>query len=397
MAAVKTKKVKVTRSHINEARAAKHKDPSPVWDGCDEWDSDTFLKKFHEAMKYYNLEKSAKDLKPIVLKWMAENEYTADDIARYKKAPDWQSSATAGAIASCLLRGMTPQRDDFNNGHCAITWMHARIKESLSSCVEEDLEVPVETKVATTQPSIQDRVKEVSLRMIDDLEDAVEMWITNPAGFNPKAINIVALLKGKLVKSAHARIIKDFYAPQLAEMTEVLGKEVDEDLKEGYSNRTKKQIQNFHAFLTDIHAACDMIMETDKVNRAPRIKKTVSADKIVARLKYLKTHDPLKLVSINPVSIIDAKELWVFDTKTKKLFKYVADELTGPLTVKGANIAGYDEIKSLGKTLRKPADQLTEFKKAGKVALRSFFEDIKTVEIKANGRINTNQILLKVQ
>jgi len=44
--------------------------------------------------------------------------------------------------------------------------------------------------------------------------------------------------------------------------------------------------------------------------------------------------------------------------------------------------------------LRKPEEQLKAFAKAGKVALRTFIKDIKAVEIKLNGRINTDTLLL---
>ena len=53
-------------------------------------------------------------------------------------------------------------------------------------------------------------------------------------------------------------------------------------------------------------------------------------------------------------------------------------------------------MKSVQKTLRKPADQLKEFKSAGKVALRKFLDDINAVDTKLNGRINEEIMLLKV-
>ena len=46
--------------------------------------------------------------------------------------------------------------------------------------------------------------------------------------------------------------------------------------------------------------------------------------------------------------------------------------------------------------MRKPEDQLKEFKSAGKVALRTFLDDIKTTDTKLNGRCNLDTILLKV-
>jgi hypothetical protein len=112
-------------------------------------------------------------------------------------------------------------------------------------------------------------------------------------------------------------------------------------------------------------------------------------------MKFLKQDDKLKLVSINPADILGAKELWVFNIKTRKIGKYVAAEFQ-ELGVKGTSITGFNESVSVQKTLRKPEEQLKEFKAAGKVQLRKFLEDIKAVDIKLNGRINEDTILLKV-
>ena len=103
-------------------------------------------------------------------------------------------------------------------------------------------------------------------------------------------------------------------------------------------------------------------------------------------------------MSIDPKKIIGAQELWVFNTKTRKLGKYVASNgfSSEELSVKGASIIGFDEKKSVQKTVRKPDVTLKEFQKAGKVALRKFLEDIKATDIKLTGRINKDIILLKV-
>jgi hypothetical protein len=139
-----------------------------------------------------------------------------------------------------------------------------------------------------------------------------------------------------------------------------------------------------------------MLAQEAKINKKPRAKKPTDKAKVVAKMKYLKQDDKLKLVSINPQDIIGAKELWVFNTKTRKLGKYVTTEFS-ELNVKGTTITGFDEFKSVAKTLRKPEEQLKEFKAAGKVVLRKFLDEIKAVDIKMNGRINEDTILLKVQ
>ncbi len=101
------------------------------------------------------------------------------------------------------------------------------------------------------------------------------------------------------------------------------------------------------------------------------------------------------LASINPVEIVGASELWVFNIKTRKLGKYVAEEFK-ELGVKGTTITGFSEMKSVQKTLRKPVEQLAAFKAAGKVVLRKFLEDINAVDTKMNGRLNEETLLLKV-
>ena len=138
-----------------------------------------------------------------------------------------------------------------------------------------------------------------------------------------------------------------------------------------------------------------MYKEEKKVARAPRKRKAQPKSKQVAKVNYLKKHEQLKLVSANPEDIIDAKELWVYQTKYRKLGKYVTDGYT-TLGVKGTTITGFDPTKSVQKTLRKPKEQLADFKKAGKVKLRTFMDEVKAVDIKLTGRMNKDTIILKV-
>lgn len=392
-AAVK-KKVKSKKVTSVTIREHAKKDHSPTWDGHEDWSKEEFTKKYHAAMQYYNLEYNGKDLKPAIIKWMKEEEYDLEIIEKFKKTKDWRCSVTMGTIASCLMRGMPAVRDDFNNGRDSKEWL----KTSISTVIDHGKNDVEEEDEKTSAPvvSIQERVREAALRMVEQIDEAIESFYTNPDSFDPKAIKILNVLKGNQVKPAHARIIKDFYLPELTELEELASGNADDDLKEGYSNRSKKQIRNFIAFHKEIQDACTMLMQEAKVNRKPRVKKPVAKDKLVAKLKFKKTDEALKLVSINPVDIVGAKELWCFDTKTRKLYRYISDDMTGPLTVKGTSIAGFNEHASIGKTLRKPLDQLKEFKSANKVSLRTFLDKINAVDIKATGRINENQILLKV-
>lgn len=377
-------------------RQNKGKDLSPRWDGADEWDGDKFSKNFRDAMEFYRFEFSAKDLKPKVIEWMKLQGWHPDSVAEFKKTKDNRCSGTMGGLAACLLRGMPEIHADFNQGRDSAKWLEAEINKVIAEGKnDKDDDELTDKKEVMPVISIQERVKESSLAMTEEIETAIESFQINPEEFDPKQFKVLNLLKGRQAKAAHARIIRDFYNRNYEELQEAaLGK--DEQLKEGYSHLSKAQLKKLITFYGEIVSACDMLMQEAKVNRKPRKIKTLSKDKVVAKLKYMKQDDKLKLVSINPTDLVGAKELWVFNTKTRKLGKYVAAEFND-LGVKGTSITGFDEHKSVQKTLRKPEEQLKEFKAAGKVALRKFLEDIKAVDIKLNGRINEETILLKVQ
>ena len=372
------------------------KDHSPVWEGTETLDAQQFLKHWHRAMDYYRLEFSGKDLKPAVLKWMASVECTKEDILAFKKTKDNRCSSTMGAIASCLLRGMPAVRADFNDGRDTAAWLRSAIVKVIDEGKNDiDDDETKEVKSTVPQISIQERVRDSAYAMTEEIEQAIDSFQTDPENFDPKAFKMLNLLKGKEVKAAHARIIKGFYSKDLAELEELASGKADEQLKEGYSHRSRKQIKNLIAFYQEIMSACDMLAQEAKVNRAPRAKKSVPKEKLIAKLKYKKSDEPLKLVSINPVDIIGAKELWVFNTKTRKLGRYIAEEYKD-LGVKGTSITGYNETTSIQKTLRKPDEKLKEFKAAGKVQLRKFLDEINATDTMMNGRLNEETILLRI-
>ena len=127
------------------------------------------------------------------------------------------------------------------------------------------------------------------------------------------------------------------------------------------AKRAKKDVKNFTSALEALIEACTFVIESSKATRKPRKAKPKSADKLVAKLKYCRANEKYKLASINPVDIIGANELWVFNIKTRKIGKYIAINQdpkglsrTGTgLQAKGTTIIGFDPETSYQKTLRK--------------------------------------------
>jgi len=390
-------KTRVTKKQVIEHRTRTQRDLSPKWDGHESMTADQFNKHFRVSMEWYRLESSGKELKPKVINWMSSQDYPKDVIKAFKDTKDNRCSVTVGAIAANLLKGMPAIRADFNEGRNTAEWLSKSIAKIIEEGKHDEVEPEegtVEVKPAVAQPSIQERVREAAMNMSEEIEDAIESFQTDPDAFDPKAFKLLNLLRGRQVKAAHARIIKSFYSRNHDELVEAATTK-DEQLKEGYSHLSKANLKKITLFYAEILSACDMLAQEAKINKKPRAKKPTDKAKVVAKMKYLKQDDKLKLVSINPQDIIGAKELWVFNVKTRKLGKYVTTEFS-ELNVKGTSITGYDEFKSVAKTLRKPEEQLKEFKAAGKVVLRKFLEDIKAVDIKLNGRINEDTILLKI-
>jgi hypothetical protein len=390
-AAAPVKRIRVTAAHIAQQRESAKKDHSPKWDNADSMSSVEFANAFHYAMQYYNLECATKDLKAEVLQWMKAENCDPTIISAFKRTADWRCSSTMGAIAACILRGMPPQRDDFNNGRHNGQWLLSQIHEVIE---QGKRDYDADTKVSTPI-DIHSRVIEASGKMVQDFDEAIDNWSKDPSSIVKAPIDPLAILKQQGAKAVHAKVIKDFYLPVINELHELLNGTADDQLLEGYSTKSIADIKVLHTFYMAIVAACDMLAEVGKTERKPRAKKPIQKETLVKQLKFKKTDDQLKLVSISPIAIIGAKELWCYDTKTRKLGKYIAlDE--SMLSVKGTSIVGYDESRSIQKTLRNPLEQLTTFKSLGKIALRKYLDDINSVDIKLSGRINENVILLKV-
>lgn len=269
-----------------------------------------------------------------------------------------------------------------------LAWVEAN-KELANASVEE--EKPVKKNVI----SIQDRMRDQVADLMGQWESYLDDWMAGEYDLKKFDPYKEMLSYQPAIKPAHAKIIQDGYADMLAEAREVV-EFVDEDIKEAYGFWTarKTERQKFLRFFEDIHTACETLINAGKATRKTRKPKAVSKDKLVAKLKYKESEPTLGLASINPVSILDSSTLWVFNTKNRKLIKYVADPLIQTLSVKGTTITGFDESKTMQKTVRKPE----VLKGAGKLARTKFdklYNELTTTETKANGRLNDHCLIIR--
>ena len=275
-------------------------------------------------------------------------------------------------------------------------------------------------KTEIKKPTIQERIAS----RVNEILDPVEVWLdrynNNPDRFNPETLKLVPLFKKEKVGGVHARKIQERFEEPYKEFKELLDlrkknlkfKALDDEedfdsddrqLLEAYEDVSDETIKKGIQAYDNIFEACDYMISIANANRKPRKKKEKSPEQLVAKMQYKKEDTKLELKSIDPAEIIYAEELWVYNTKTRKLGHYVARTLdprglnrpgTG-LMVKGTSIKGFNEEASVQKTLRKPEKQLEEFTNSGPKKVLEFYDAIKTMGIKLNGRINAEVLLLR--
>ena len=268
-----------------------------------------------------------------------------------------------------------------------LVWFNETIVKIKEDLAKPKVDVVVDDK--PVQPNIQDRIREKASECIGELEGLLDEYILSKFTSNPKPYGIMHTLN---IKGVHTNRILEHWKRIRAEYDNALTTE-DELIKEGYSNFSKTEIKKIVGFCDSVITDAMKVVSEANKTRKPRQRKQKSPEQLVSKLKYLDKHE--ELVSENPKDIIGALQLWVYNTKSRKLGCYNAEDASG-LSVKGSSIISFNESKSIQKKLRKPEVTLPEVLKGGKVYLRTALDDIKAVAATLNGRLNTDTILLRI-
>jgi hypothetical protein len=386
------KKAKVSNINFSDE---KYTGNEPQWDydRALTFSNEEFDHHLRQSFRYYNYYYSTKDLKKYVVAWLRQHEgdeglhkLDKTTIDRYQRSADCLTPFTVCALIKAHERGM-PLRDRH------VEYILDAVKRVLllKADNDEEFEEKKVTKGEVKVPTIQDRMNEVAKKHIlyfEVLEDALFAGET----VDPKAYEY--LIKNNVPQALIGKI-QAVFEPRCAEVREARTTK-DEDLKDAYSYMKAADYKRYDAFYDKLFQDLTAYNQTKKATKKAAVRKPPQKEKLVRGLKYLKQDAGMKLVSINPVDIVGAEQLWVYNVKNRKLGRYVAEDQGGVLGVKGTSITGFSETKSTQKTLRKPEEQVKAFLASNKVELRKFLENIKTTEIKLNGRINADTILLKV-
>ncbi|PNX46217.1 MAG: hypothetical protein BV459_06845 [Thermoplasmata archaeon M11B2D] len=331
------------------------------------------------AYNYYNYFYGADDAKKFVLAFLKSRKVPK---AQLRKAQQIRPHdlITIGWNCRIMLNGGTLP-DDIRKSSMN------RLQQLMDTVVEEKKKKAVVKPKAVV--SIQDHIRNKAGEYIADLEEQIDVFILK----KKNNFDAAGWFQGNNIKPVVAKRIAEYYQPLYDEIYEASqGK--DKELKEAFNGWKKAELKRYLEFIKSILSAAEVASVRVAKSRKPRKKKEKPAALVVAKVNYLEKDEDHNLQSIDPVNIVGANQLWVFNTKTRTLSVYNALGRSG-LTVKGTTIVGFDDKTSITKKVRKPEVVLPKVLEGGKIVLRKLMGDIKAVEKNATGRINNTTILLR--
>jgi hypothetical protein len=330
--------------------------------------------QYLRALSWYNYMCNASDAREYFETYL-QSQNRISELKMIKRVSDSSLPYTAAWIARM-----------YNKGYPLDPSCKVFLEKTIKKIVDSKEEIKTETH--TNVISIQQRMKEKVSDIIAEIEEIVDNRKDTPN------FSLYDWLKGKSVPASYSSSIVQRYAAWHAELLEAReGK--DKQLKEAYSNLSKKQIDADILFFKMLIEDAERYGSNTKKVRAPRKPRTVSVEKKLKNLKFQKEDNTFKIASVNPEKLIGCQELWTFNTKYKTLTVFRALD-RGGLQVKGTSIIGYDEKISVTKrTGRKTEHYLNKVLNGGKIVLRKLMDEIES-EIALSHRINENTILLKI-
>jgi hypothetical protein len=333
------------------------------------------------SFTWYNRFYGKKDAKELLCQYLDSHDRTAD--AKYlRKVHESEYLMTLCWLARMSLRGLE-----------LTEYEESTLQNEITRLLKLVHKPEVVTKEPSNRPNIQELMREKAGEAAGELEGLLDEYITT-GKTTQKTVDIVAKFN---VMPQHIPIIVEIWKRKAEEFNELV-EGTDKDLNEAYAFLGKVQVRNLVKFVDNVLGDLNSYISIKKASKAPRKRKAVPVEKIVAKLKYLKEFkDPvnkLELISVHPTKLHGASEAWVYDTAKRKVHHYIADEYSKSFTVKGNTILGFDSNASEIKTLRKPGEQIKEIM-GSKPAARKYFKEIKAVATAPNGRFNENMIILK--
>tara|TARA_Y100000590_G_scaffold195731_1_gene222206 strand:- start:2690 stop:3811 length:1122 start_codon:yes stop_codon:yes gene_type:complete len=345
------------------------------------------------AMNWYNACLDSKELKKCLVDYVKKNKKELTDKVKGQK--DY-NIRTMGMLARMLDRGwesdtIINRKPDPRNYTTLIECLNYKLSK-----LPEPIVKIVEPKSMKPKVSIQQRMEEKLYDYIGHIEGEIDDFIKNK--FSSK-FKMETYILEENIPAATIKKLEAFYTKLYDELNEVTygerdKKDIDPQLVEAWGHLSRAEKKKFFKFAQSIVDDCKLGYTSKKASRKTRTKKEKSAEKIIAKIKYLAEDKDYNVQSIHPKAILGAQELWIWNSKKNRYGVYYSQSPRG-LEIKGTTLQNFDTTKSIQKRIRDPKALWKKIKDGGKRVLKNCLKDSSTKEKVLNGRLNENTLLIK--
>ena len=380
----KTKKTSTPRRSRSASITAEEKNIGIEVTNWADVKPEDFEDAMYSTLRHYNYFYDHKESAKWAKAWVKKN-YDKKVYSIFAKSEDWRISTTVGAMCKMMDNGATFSERRMN-------WIDSKIQEVVKAVNAKQQEKKLEP-VSIQRKSPADIVKERTSDFIGAIEETIDMFDSD-THVDWDNYSVYNELQVADLPYNTAKAVADYYAPQRDELKELV-EDKTEDLVEAYRHLTVRKRKQLLKIVQGIIDDAEKYMASKKAVRKPRKKKVTTASQQVSKVKYLQSSNEYKVTSVDPTSIVGAREVYLFNVKTRTATYLVSDASKG-FAIKGTTIQHIDAEQSYKKRLRKPEEWLSAMSKITKAKARKSLKDLKTKQSEANGRINADTIVLKV-
>jgi hypothetical protein len=380
-------KRKFLKNGLVAATESKWTGEEPTWHDVDTWTDEKKKKTFSRALNFYNYYLNTDDYFSIIEEYVKSIDRPSNKttLKMIRKAPKCIEIVSCGKLARMMNLGMPKYHNDVDYGVEVDNYLR---KISTLVPIERNTTKTVKKKVSVYD-IMQERIRDGVLVRMDEMLDE---WILNTTAKVFK-INVGSLLKSVNAPISSLGTVVGWITKQRDELIEARDKS-NPDSVEGYSYLKKPAIKKRIALLEEMLNDVEIYKSTKKAARKPRKTKEKSADKLVAKMNYLKSSPDYGVASVNPIKVVGSIKVYLFNEKYRKLTVLSTTSLSG-LSVKGTTIRDYDEKNSFSMKIRKPEEILPIIVSKTDKQIANALKKLTTKKTSANGRVNDNTLILK--
>ena len=325
----------------------------PVYGEEPTWENVNLIKDSYNhlittGLNWYNVMAKDAQKKAWAIEWAKKNDKDVDGL---KRVPD-QNLTTIGAMCRMIDRGF-PIRYDTLIG----------INDRIQALTQQYKNNEPEVKQKPSKPQISERV----MKVMDQFDEVLDKTLDGEPYTMPTLIEMSNANLNQLIKH------------------------YEHELEEGGLSEPIKKVY------TEIIQECkeNKIDMNKAIVRKPRKKRVLTNAEMVKKLNYKDVCNEYELSSIEPQTIIGAKLLIVFNTKTRQLQMYNAEDEGYGIHCKGSTLTNFDKLTSFSKIIRHPKKTLPNYMSGNRHKAKKDFSEIRASEKRLTGRINKDCILLK--